>query len=64
MIDVNVPLKSNKHKNLVREKNIFFVGILKVNDEKSRIQHPDLLRYGPGSVPKCHRSGKLVVSIW
>jgi len=30
--DINVPSKSNKHK------KIFFVGILKVTDEKSRIQ--------------------------
>jgi hypothetical protein len=34
--DVNVPLKSNKPKNLL--KNSFFVGVLKVNDENSSIR--------------------------
>jgi hypothetical protein len=33
--DVNVPSKSNKQKNL--EKKIVFVGVLKTNDENSRI---------------------------
>jgi hypothetical protein len=39
---VNVPSKSNKQKKCVKLK-IIFVGILKVNDEKSRIrtQNPD-----------------------
>jgi hypothetical protein len=32
--DVNVPLKSNKHKN--RERKIFFVGDEKVTEEKAR----------------------------
>ncbi len=35
--DINVPSKSNKQKNLEK---IIFVGILKVTDEKSRIQIP------------------------
>jgi hypothetical protein len=34
--DVNVPSKSNKQKNFV--KNSFFVGVLEVNDENSRIR--------------------------
>ncbi len=34
--DVNVPSKSNKQENFI--KNLFFVGILKVNDENSRIR--------------------------
>jgi hypothetical protein len=42
--DVNEPSKSNE------QKNRFFVGVLKVNDENSRI---------PGSVPKCHGSETL-----
>ncbi len=33
--DVNVPSKSNKQKKLEEKK--FFVGVLKVNDENSRI---------------------------
>ena len=33
--DVNVPSKSNKQKNFFL--NLFFVGVLKVNDENSRI---------------------------
>jgi hypothetical protein len=39
---VNVPSNSNKQKRF-SNKNCFFVGILKVNDEKSRIriQDPD-----------------------
>jgi hypothetical protein len=39
--DVNVPSKSNKQKNLLK---LGFAGILKVNDENSRIliQDPDL----------------------
>jgi hypothetical protein len=40
--DVNVPSKSIKHINLFA-KNLFFVGILNVNDEnrRIRIQDPD-----------------------
>jgi hypothetical protein len=34
--DVNVPSKSNKQKNILQ--NLFFVGILKVSDENSRIR--------------------------
>jgi hypothetical protein len=34
--DINVPSKSNNQKNCV--KNYFFAGILKVNDENSRIR--------------------------
>ncbi len=41
--DVNVASKSNKQKKLCLKKNLFFAGILKVNDENSRIriQDPD-----------------------
>jgi hypothetical protein len=38
--DVNVASKSNKQKNIVL-KNKFFAGILKVNDENSRIRIQD-----------------------
>ncbi len=38
--DVNVPSKSNKQK--IKTKNLFFVGILKANDENSRIRIRDL----------------------
>jgi hypothetical protein len=34
--DINLPSKSNKQKNYFFQ--IFFVGVLKVNDENSRIQ--------------------------
>ncbi len=44
---VNVPLKSNK------KKNLFFVGILKVNYENSRIRDPDP---GSGSISQRHGS--------
>jgi hypothetical protein len=36
-IDVNVPSKRNKQTNVLYEKN-FFVGVLKVTDEMSRIR--------------------------
>ncbi len=41
--DVNVPSKSNKQKKLCKKVPQFFAGILKVNDENSRIliQDPD-----------------------
>ncbi len=41
---VNVPLNSNMQKKMFKQK-LFFIGILKVNDEKSRIriQDPDPL---------------------
>jgi hypothetical protein len=46
--DVNVPVlvpsKRNKHKNV--EKTFFFVGALKVTDEKSRIKDTDPLDKG------------------
>jgi len=35
--DVNTPSKSNMQKK--QKQNLFFVGILKVTDEKSRIQN-------------------------
>jgi hypothetical protein len=62
MYDVNVPSKINKQKNL--GKKLFFVGIVNVTGEKSRIW----VRIGksvvwiPGSdfVLKCHGSGTLV----
>ncbi len=39
--NLNVPSKSNKQKNY--ENNLFFVGILKVTDEKSRIRKEPLV---------------------
>jgi hypothetical protein len=53
--DVNS--KSNKHKK--REKNLFFVGVLKVTDEKSRIRisYSELRFPKSGSVLKYHGSG-------
>jgi hypothetical protein len=52
--DVNVPSKSKKQKNF--KNNKFFVGILKVNGENSRIwihQSEAWIR-GSGYKPKCH----------
>jgi hypothetical protein len=53
--DANVPSKSIKQKNL--EKNLFFSGILKVTDEKSRIRiRKSVVRIQgseSGSVPEC-----------
>ncbi len=49
--------KKNKQKNL--GKKYFFVGVLKVNEENSRIRSPSgslSPRGGSGSVSKCHRS--------
>jgi hypothetical protein len=58
--DVNVPLKSNKQNNL---KKMFFVCILKDNDENSRSESGSISqRHGsadPGSTPKCHGSATL-----
>jgi hypothetical protein len=58
--DVNLPSKSNKNF-FVKIK--FFVGILKVNDENSRIrihQSETWIRgSGSGSTPKCHGSATL-----
>jgi hypothetical protein len=45
------------------EKNLFFVGVLKVNDENSRIRiriyYSEAWIRGSGSTPKCHGSGTL-----
>jgi hypothetical protein len=43
-------------------KNIFFVGILNITDEKSRIRKSVIRIRGSGSVsvPKCHGTTKLV----
>jgi len=49
--DVNVPLKSIKQKNFV--KNYFFFGLLNVNDENNRI------RSASGSTSKCQGSATL-----
>jgi hypothetical protein len=54
--DVNVPTESKKQNKLL--KNLFFVGILRVTDEKSRIRNHFQVY---GSVPKCHGSGTLEV---
>jgi len=61
-IDVNVPSKSNK------QKNLFFVGILSPTDEK---QEPDsdpdksIVRIcGSGSVPKRHGSTTKALYKW
>jgi hypothetical protein len=59
--DVNVPTESNKQNKL--EKNLFFVSILEVTDEKSRIRSwiwirkSNVLIRGSGSVLKCLGSG-------
>ncbi len=49
-------------KEIIRKTSEFFVGILKVNDENSsiRIQDPDPLVRGSGSVPKCHGYATLI----
>jgi hypothetical protein len=62
--DENVPSKRNKQKNFFL--NLFFVGILKVPDEKSRILiwiRKSVVRIpGSGSLPKCHgMTSKLLV---
>jgi hypothetical protein len=43
-------------------KKIFFVGILKVTDEKSRIRFGSLVK-GSGSLPKCHGSETLHMTV-
>ncbi len=64
--DVNVPSKSNKQNNL--GKKLFFVGILKVTDEKSRSQSwirislSEVRIRGSGSIPKCYGSRTLVTT--
>ncbi len=63
--DVNVPSKINKQRNF--RKKIVFVGLLKVNEENSRIRIRIRIHYseawihgsGSGSTPKCHGSGTL-----
>ncbi len=54
--NVNIPSKRNKHKNF--EKNINYVGVLKVTDEKirirSRIRQSNVRILGYGSVQKCN----------
>jgi len=65
MNDVNPPTFKSMY-NKFEEKNIFFIGVLQVTDEKSRIRSRirNLLSKvrirGSGSVPKCHESGTLV----
>jgi hypothetical protein len=54
--DVNFPSKSNKQKNL-GEKS-FFIGVLKVNDENSRIR----IRIHE-SEAKCHGSATLMSTV-
>jgi hypothetical protein len=60
---VKVPSKSNMQENFFK-KNLFFVGILKVNDEKRRIRINKSEAWipgsGSGSTPKCHGSATLV----
>ncbi len=60
--DVNVPSKSKKQKNFFL--NQFFVGVLKVNDEKSRIRirihQSEAWIRGSGSMPICHGSATLI----
>jgi hypothetical protein len=62
--DVNVPSKSNMQENFF--KNLFFVGILKVNDENRRIRihwSEAWIRgsaSGSRSTPKCHGSATLL----
>jgi hypothetical protein len=64
--DVNVPSKSIKQKYREKKKGIFFVGLLKVTEEKNRIRSripirksAELIR-GSGPVQKCHGSTTLV----
>jgi hypothetical protein len=63
--DVNVPTKSNKQKNFL--KKLFFVGILKENDENSRIRirthcsETWIRGSRSGSTPKCHGSATLLL---
>jgi hypothetical protein len=45
-----------------KKKKQFFVGVLEVNDENSRIGSGSIsLRHGSRSVPKCHGSATLLV---
>jgi hypothetical protein len=55
--DVNVPSKRKKHKNFLDEKFYFFVGVLKVTVEKSKIIYPDPEPdpVGKGTDPKMPR---------
>ncbi len=59
----NTASKSNKQKNFFL--NQFFVGVLKINGDKSRIQIQQSEAWirgsGSGSTPKCHGSETLVV---
>jgi hypothetical protein len=65
---VNVPLKSNEQKNFFLNK--FFVGVLKVSDENSRIRIRIRIRIhwsearirGSGSTPKCYEIATLFYS--
>jgi hypothetical protein len=52
--DVNVPSKRNKQKNF-KKKNLFSVGILKVNDENSRIRS-ESGPTDPDPVPDPHKN--------
>jgi hypothetical protein len=67
LIYVNVPSKSNKQKNL--EQNSFFVGFLSATDKQSRIRNQirkSMVRIrgsGSKSVPKCHGSTTLFLSL-
>jgi hypothetical protein len=52
-------------------KKLFFIGVLKLKDENSRIQsririnwsEARILGYGSGSVPQCHGSTTLALTI-
>ncbi len=66
-IFVNVASKSNKQKTFFL--NLFFVGVLKVNDENSKIRIRIRIHLsevwirgsGSGSTPTCHRSATLLL---
>jgi hypothetical protein len=59
--DLSMPIYLNKVLSMKTKKKRFFVGILKVTDEKSRIriQIRKVVVYGSTSVPTCHGSKKV-----
>jgi hypothetical protein len=65
------PQKAISRKTFLKKLSLSFVGVLKVNDENSRIWIRIQIHWsqawicgpGSGSTPKCHRSGTLQTAI-
>jgi hypothetical protein len=57
--DVNVWYLPKLISRKLKKKKLVFVGVLKVNDENSRIQLSEAWIRGSGSTPKWHGSAKL-----